>query len=90
MLLRLAEGIIGGYQPWRDIYHVWNSGTYLFEYSTGIDFPGTYYSLRRFADANPDPKTGENQSISTAYHMELVPAFAVPVSTGTAKTAQAN
>jgi hypothetical protein len=31
--------------------------------------------MRRHADADPDPETGQNRAISAAYYIEAVPAF---------------
>lgn len=45
----------------------------------GTDRPGAYYARRRHADAYPDPKTGPNAPISTAFSIVGVPAYAVPV-----------
>jgi len=42
------------------------------------DAPGIYHSLKRHADGNPDPETGEFTSISAAYRIDAVPAFVVP------------
>jgi hypothetical protein len=42
-----------------------------------IDLIGIFYDLKRFADAAPDPATGENTAISSAYFIEAVPAFHV-------------
>ena len=67
-----ASGIIGGYQPWRDYYH------YLAirgEENAQVDLAGVYYAMRRLADGEPDPLTGENTAISAAYFLEAVPAF---------------
>lgn len=64
--------ILGGYQPWRDYYH------YLAIRGEGdglVDLPGVYNLFRKHADANPDPATGENRDISTAYYLEAVPVF---------------
>jgi hypothetical protein len=75
---RSVEGYIGGYQPWIQIYSQFAtlaSGT---EISYGTDLPGLYYALRRLADFDPDPRTGENRSISATYRLEMVPAFAAP------------
>ena len=66
------SGLIGGYQPWKDTY---SSSWYA---NNGSDQVGLYYLLRRSADANPDPKTGENRDISTGYDIEAVPAFTTP------------
>jgi hypothetical protein len=65
-------GLIGGYQPWLDYYH------YLAirgEETGQVDIPGVYYALKRLADADPDPATGQNRAISSAYYVEAVPAF---------------
>jgi hypothetical protein len=64
--------VLGGYQPWRDYYH------YLAIRGEGdglVDLPGVYNLFRKHADANPDPETGENLDISTAYYLEAVPVF---------------
>ncbi len=69
------DGIIGGYLPWSDFYlglGVQGPGT---EYCIAGDIPGIYYLLKKHADADPDPKTGQNMSISAAYYLEAVPAF---------------
>ena len=44
----------------------------------GIDVPGLYWALRRLADADPDPVTGQNRRISVAWQFTAVPAFVVP------------
>jgi hypothetical protein len=66
------SGHIGGYQPWRDYFH------YLAIRGEGtgqVDIPGTYYAMKRLADADPDPDTGENRAISAAYYIEAAPVF---------------
>jgi hypothetical protein len=68
------EGYIGGYQPWIDFYFLY--AAYGGDCNTP-DIPGLYYSLRRLADADPDPATGQNRSISATYRLEAVPAFLV-------------
>tara|TARA_B100001250_G_scaffold51349_1_gene40122 strand:- start:5698 stop:6921 length:1224 start_codon:yes stop_codon:yes gene_type:complete len=68
------EGHIGGYQPWRDYYHYLSVRG---ETDGMIDLIGIFYDLKRFADASPDPSTGENTAISSAYFIEAVPAFHV-------------
>jgi hypothetical protein len=68
------EGHIGGYQPWRDYYHFLSVRG---ETDGMIDLIGIFYDLKRFADASPDPETGENAAISAAYFIEAVPAFHV-------------
>ncbi len=66
------RGFIGGYQPWLDYYHYVSVRG---EEDGQIDIPGVYYAMRRLADADPDPVTGQNRSISAAYYMEATPAY---------------
>lgn len=73
------QGLIGGYMPWKDAM---STGL---QANMGVDWVGLYYNLRKAADGDPDPKTGQNRSISTAYFLEAVPAFAV--ATGKKKVA---
>ncbi len=74
-----AEGVLGGYIPWRRIHYIYGSSGYSMETMIGTDIPGSYYALRRHADAYPDPKTGENTAISSSFRIVAVPAYAVPV-----------
>lgn len=69
------EAIIGGYQPWESIYWGVAEGGYAKEEMVVGDVPGLYYTLRKLADADPDPQTGMNRAISAAYHFLGVPAF---------------
>jgi hypothetical protein len=79
------NGIIGGYMPRDDVWYSFANQGHIKEYAASIDLPGVYYALKRFSDADPDPKTGENKSISSAYRIEAVPAFVLKAD---AKTAQ--
>jgi len=72
-----TTGILGGYEDWEKIYWVYAAGGVFSETSVSHDVPGTWYALRRMADAYPDPKTGQNTAISTAYRIDAVPAFIV-------------
>jgi hypothetical protein len=75
------DGIIGGYISWADFYAgLAVQGPGLEACVTG-DIPGIYYLLKKHADADPDPKTGRNASISSAYYLEAVPAFVQTVDT---------
>ena len=74
-----AEGVLGGYIPWRRIHYIYGSSGYSMETMIGTDIPSSYYALRRHADAYPDPKTGENTAISSSFRIVAVPAYAVPV-----------
>jgi len=67
---------IGGYQPWADLYFSFGSGGIGIEQCITGDVPGLYWLMRKHADADPDPKTGQNASISATYYIEAVPAFA--------------
>jgi hypothetical protein len=71
-------GMLGGYQPWSQIYFMYGTGAWSYESMVGLNVPGIYYALRRLADADPDPTTGQNMSISVAYRVEAVPALTVP------------
>jgi hypothetical protein len=75
-------GFIGGYQPWQEIFLPIGHGAENFEENQGIDVPGLYYALKRLADADPDPRTGQNRAISVAWQLEAVPAFVVPAAGG--------
>ena len=65
------DGLLGGYQPWTEIYFAFSHN--------GIvgDRPGLYWAMKKTADADPDPVTKQNMSISTAYRITAVPAFVV-------------
>ena len=80
------EGLLGGYQPWLGIYYMYAGGGYGYESMVGLNLPGIYYALRRLADGEPDPKTGQNMAISAAYRFEALPAIVVKP----ARTAKAN
>lgn len=78
------SGIIGGYQPWRDFFHFLAVRG---EESGQVDIPGVYYAMKRLADADRDPATGLNRSISAAYYLEAAPAFLTSKSRETVATA---
>jgi hypothetical protein len=82
-----AKALLGGYQSVDMYYYGMSNQAYIKEYAASIDVPAVYYALKRNADADPDPKTGQNRRISSAYFIEAVPAFAVPA---VSKTAQAD
>lgn len=81
------KGLLGGYHKWFPIYWLYGSGGWVIESQNSTDLPGYYYALKKMADADPDPVTGENTSISLAYQIDAVPAFvihdAVDVATST-------
>ena len=83
-----ASAILGGYQSWHQLYfQLGNSG--LDRESTTGSVPALYYQLKKFADARPDPKTGNNTEISIAYHLTAVSAFTVQPKDGARKIASA-
>lgn len=69
------EGYLGGYRPWKLMYKRQAIPARDTETLQGIDLPSFYYALQRHADWDPDPATGENRQISTAYRIRGVPAF---------------
>jgi hypothetical protein len=74
------RGMLGGYQAWYPLYWSNAKGGYIDERGFGVDAPALYYALKKSADADPDPRTGENRAISAAYMIEGVPAFVVQAS----------
>jgi hypothetical protein len=74
------EGVLGGYQAWYPLYWSHAKVGYIDERGFGVDSPALYYALRRNADADPDPRTGQNAAISAAYMIEAVPALIAPLS----------
>ncbi len=71
-----ASGFMAGYQPWHDVYFGFAVGGIGEEQQVTGDIPQFFYLLKRYADADPDPKTGQNSRISATYYFEAVPAFA--------------
>lgn len=69
------EGVLGGYIPWMTIFYEYGSSGFTTEFMTGVNLPAMYWALRKSADAYPDPKTGENTAISSAYRIAGVPAY---------------
>jgi hypothetical protein len=72
--------MMGGYQPWADLYWAFmSSGAESTEgQSLDQDGVGIYYLFKKLADAGPDAKTGNNTLISATYYIKAVPAFTVP------------
>lgn len=71
-------GLIGGYLDWRRTLMVTQLGG---EYNLGLQVPGWYNAMRRYADGLMDPQTGECRGISTAYEVDGIPAFLSPAQT---------
>lgn len=72
-----AKGILAGYHDWRPIYWHYGSSGWVVEHSTALEVPAIYYGLKKFADAYPDPKTGQNMAISITYELDVRPAFLI-------------
>jgi hypothetical protein len=72
-----AKGVLGGYHAWFPFYWQYGSEGWGVDATNNVDLPGFYYALKNAADADPDPKTGENRMISSAWQIEAVPAFVV-------------
>jgi hypothetical protein len=71
------RGFVGGYQPWEEVFFGFATTGGPGETTLVGDIPALYYLLRNHADADPDPESGINRSISTTYYFEAVPAFIV-------------
>jgi hypothetical protein len=69
------EGYLGGYRDWKLMYKRQAVPARDTETLQGIDLPSFYYALERHADWDPDPATGKNREISTAYRIRAVPAY---------------
>jgi hypothetical protein len=63
-------GYWGGYQNWRRWIYMFTSRPI-----NAADTIGLFWAIKKLADFDPDPKTGENRSISGTYRMEAVPAY---------------
>jgi len=69
------RGFLGGYHAWFPFYWQYGSEGWGVDATNNVDLPGFYYALKKSADADPDPKTGQNRMISSAWLLEAVPAF---------------
>lgn len=67
-----AEILLGGYENWRKWYNAHSKK--LISGQGGYSSPSIYRALQRYADAYPDPETGEYQYISAAYKVAAVRA----------------
>jgi len=62
-------GYWGGYTDWHKWMYMYTSRCVV------ADCVGTYRSVEKLADYDPDPVTGKNRMISVTWRMEAVPAF---------------
>ncbi len=81
------NGYLGGYIAWQSYYWLIASHGSSSEESS-LDVPGAYYALRKHADADPDPVTGQNTQISSTFRIEAVPARVLPPQAPYAQGAQ--
>lgn len=72
-----ATALLGGYRPIDDYYKGWAAAGAIHELTTHVNMVGYWYSLRKNADYAPETKAEANTAISTAYRMNLVPAFVI-------------
>ncbi len=64
-------GYWGGYTDWKKFVYMYTARGGI----NGEDVVGMYHALKKLADYNPDPKSGQNQMISTAYRMEATTVY---------------
>jgi hypothetical protein len=67
-------GYWGGFMPWLPFAYA-----YCVEPGSASDCTGIYHSVKRLADASPDPVTGRNTEISSTFRIEAVPAYLLDV-----------
>jgi len=63
-------GYWGGYIDWTTFVYMFTSRS-----GNNADTMGIYHAVKKMADADPDPKTGQNRAISTTWRLEAVPAY---------------
>ena len=85
-----VQAILGGYFDWLPLYMNFALGGADAEPTLSVNVPGMYYALRRFAEVDPDPRTGINMGISAAYRIEAAPAFLMHQKPRSAETQSAS
>jgi len=76
------DGFLAGFQPWEHLYfEIAQGGPASEDMSTG-ELPGKWHLMRKMADYDPDPVTGQNRSISATYRVEFVPVFVARMKNG--------
>lgn len=78
---RSLAGFLGGYERWDDLYIAYASGGKANEDGNAGDLAGLYWLLKKYADHDPSPATGEMMAISSTWTFTGAPAFAVPAET---------
>ena len=73
-----ATGELAGYSDVESVYNMeFAQAPPVLPKSWGYKCPAVYEAIHRLADGYPDPETGKCTAISTAYHIEAVPAFLI-------------
>jgi len=70
-------GGIAGYQSIDGVIDSYRQSTQIGADLTHLSCPALIGAVRRAADADPDPKTGQNTAISSALRFRGIPAFAI-------------
>jgi hypothetical protein len=85
------KGHLAAYQDWATFFWGMAKTGFLLEKFSAGNCPAMYNAFQRMADGDPDPKTGQCTTISSAYAVDAVPAFLIhpPEVTGR-KTAEAD
>jgi len=63
-------GYMGGFTDWRR--YAYMSTARPFQDAAAIE---SYHAIKKLADADPDPVTGQNRKISATFRWEAVPAY---------------
>jgi hypothetical protein len=64
-------GYWGGHLDWVRYVYMYTARSGI----NGENSVGLYWALKKLADSDPDPKTGQNRYISGTWRMEAVPAY---------------
>ena len=65
------KGVVGGYQPLNEFVDSTSMGGIGSLTQAGIDCAGKYNTLKKLADGDRDPKTGECKTISSSVDLKL-------------------
>lgn len=71
-----AEGLLGGYRTLSSLFVPGEGGGEGQQY-VGYQCESMYHALRRFADGDRNPASGDCETISAAFRIKAVPAFVV-------------
>ncbi len=64
-------GYWGGYLDWSRFVYMYTARADI----NGEDVVGLYWALKKMADSDPDPNSGQNRYISATWRMEALPAY---------------